>query len=114
MDKKAIADRIFNLLDQTDMEQQEFAHLVGVSDDTASNWRRYKSSSFTNPKYFSKIASILGTTEEYLLTGKENEPIVKDDGLTEAEQTLIDLFRRLTPEKQELVIGMVQASADKL
>lgn len=69
MDKNAIADRIFSLLDQTDMEQQEFAKLVGVSDDTASNWRRYKSASFT--KHLTVIAGVLKTTPAYLLTGEE-------------------------------------------
>ena len=72
-------DRIFELLDQTTMEQQEFARLVGVSDDTASNWRRRKSASYT--KWLPKIAEVLGTTADYLLTGEKKEPTtVSDDG----------------------------------
>ena len=112
MDKKEIADRIFALLDQTDMEQQEFARLVGVSDDTASNWRRYKSASFT--KFLPQIAGVLITTEKYLLTGQKEKPTVQDDGLTQIEQELISLFRRLTPEQQDFVIGSVRAAADKM
>lgn len=65
-------DRIFGLLDKMPIEQQEFAKLVGVSDDTASNWRRRKSASYS--KYLSKIAEALGTTVEYLLTGDEKKP----------------------------------------
>lgn len=65
-------DRIFDLLDKMPIEQQEFAKLVGVSDDTASNWRRRKSASYS--KYLSKIADVLGTTVEYLLTGKKEKP----------------------------------------
>lgn len=65
-------DRIFGLLDKMPIEQQEFAKLVGVSDDTASNWRRRKSASYS--KYLSKIAEALGTTVEYLLTGNEKKP----------------------------------------
>lgn len=65
-------DRIFGLLDKMPIEQQEFAKLVGVSDDTASNWRRRKSASYS--KYLSKIADVLGTTVEYLLTGKKERP----------------------------------------
>ena len=64
-------DRIFGLLDKMPIEQQEFAKLVGVSDDTASNWRRRKSASYS--KYLSKIAEALGTTVEYLLTGNEKK-----------------------------------------
>ena len=64
-------DRIFDLLDKMPIEQQEFAKLVGVSDDTASNWRRRKSASYS--KYLSKIADVLGTTVEYLLTGEKGK-----------------------------------------
>lgn len=47
-------------------------------------------------------------------TGQKKEPTVQDDGLTEAEQALMDLFRQLTPEQQDMVIRIVQAAADKL
>ena len=103
-------DRIFALLDKMPIEQQEFAKRVGVSDDTASNWRRRKSASYS--KYLSKIAAVLGTTVEYLLTGKKEEPTVQDDGLTEGERALMKQFRQLTPEQQDMVLRMVQAAAD--
>nr|WP_306820261.1 helix-turn-helix domain-containing protein [Flavonifractor plautii] len=54
------------------MEQREFAKLVGVSDDTASDWRRRRSASYT--KRLAKIAEVLGTSVEYLLTGEKKEP----------------------------------------
>lgn len=60
-------ERIFALLDKTDMEQQEFARRVGVSDDTASNWRRGRSASYN--KMLPQIAMVLDTTVEYLSTG---------------------------------------------
>lgn len=66
-------DRIFDLLDKTSMEQQEFAKQVGVSDDTASNWRRRKSASYA--KYLPQIADVLNTTVDYLLTGNEKRPV---------------------------------------
>lgn len=103
-------DRIFALLDKMPIEQQEFAKRVGVSDDTASNWRRRKSASYS--KYLSKIAAVLGTTVEYLLTEKKEEPTAQDDGLTEGERALMKQFRQLTPEQQDMVLRMVQAAAD--
>ena len=81
-------DRIFELLDETDMEQQAFAAAVGVSDDTASNWRRRKSASYA--KYLTQIADVLDTTTEYLLTGEGPKkrgarPVVSDsDTVSEA------------------------------
>lgn len=58
------------------------------------------------------LADYLGVTTSELL-GETKKPTVKDDELTEAEQALMDLFRQLTPDQQDLVIRMVQAAADK-
>lgn len=59
------------------------------------------------------LANYLGVTTSELL-GETKKPTVQDDGLTDAEQALMDLFRQLTPEQQDMVIRMVQAAADKL
>lgn len=59
------------------------------------------------------LADYLGVTTSELL-GETKKPTVQDDGLTEAEQALMDLFRKLTPEQQDMVIRIVQAAADKL
>lgn len=59
------------------------------------------------------LANYLGVTTSELL-GETKEPTVRDDGLTDGEQALLDLFRQLTPEQQEMVIRIVQAAADKL
>lgn len=57
------------------------------------------------------LAEYLGVTTSELLG--EKKPTVQDDGLTEAEQALMYLFRQLTPDQQDMVIRMVQAAADK-
>ena len=60
-------ERIFSLLDEAGMEQKQFAMLLGTTDKTVSAWRRGRSKSYS--KYITKIAEILDTTSEYLLTG---------------------------------------------
>lgn len=59
------------------------------------------------------LAHYLGVSTSELL-GETKKPTVQDDGLTDAEQALMDLFRQLTPEQQDMVIRIVQAAADKL
>lgn len=44
----------------------------------------------------------------------EKPIILTNNGLSKSEQALMDLFRQLTPEQQDMVIRMVQAAADKL
>lgn len=58
-----------------------------------------------------KFATVSGVENWFLM--HQNKPTVQDDGLTEAEQALMDLFRQLTPDQQDMVIRMVQAAADK-
>ncbi len=59
------------------------------------------------------LANYLGVTTSELL-GEKMEPTVGDDGLSDGEQALLNLFRQLTPAQQDMVIRMVQAAADKL
>ena len=59
------------------------------------------------------LADYLGVTTSELL-GEKTEPTVGDDGLSDGEKALLNLFRQLTPEQQDMVIRMVQAAADKL
>lgn len=44
----------------------------------------------------------------------EKPILLTKDGLSTSEQSLMDLFRQLTPDQQEMVLRMVQAAADKL
>ena len=76
------SDRIFALLKEEGVEQKEFAKQIGTTDKTVSAWKTGRSSSYT--KYLAQIASILGTTVEYLLTGEKKEPAtVSGDGQAE-------------------------------
>lgn len=66
------ADRIFDLLDRSGMEQKKFAELIGSTDKVVSKWRTAGLKSYR--KYLPQIAEVLGTSVEFLLTGKEKEP----------------------------------------
>ena len=59
------------------------------------------------------LANYLGVTTSELL-GEKTEPTVQDDGRSDGEQALLNLFRQLTPDQQDMVIRIVQAAADKM
>ena len=47
-------------------------------------------------------------------TEQTSKPIIlANNGLSKDEQALMDIFRQLTPDQQDMVIRMVQAAADK-
>ena len=105
------ADRIFELLDKTGMEQKQFAVLIGTTDKVVSKWRTAGLKSYR--KYLPQIAEVLGTTVEYLLNGtKEKSETQSGSGLSEGEQLLISLFRMLSQEDKDAVLRIVQAAAN--
>ena len=62
-----IVDRIFELVDEKFNEQKDFASALGVPAPRVSEWRKRKSASYQ--RCLAKIADVLDTTTEYLLTG---------------------------------------------
>ena len=80
-----LPERIFELADQKFNEQRLFAAAVGVTPSIVSEWRRGKSASYN--KHLGKIAEVLGTTTEYLLTGSRPEPVGGD--LSAEDETIL-------------------------
>ena len=62
-------ERIFALVDAKYKEQRDFADAIGVSASMVSQWRMGITKSYQ--KRLPQIAEALGTTTEYLLTGRE-------------------------------------------
>lgn len=65
------AERIFQLLDKSGMEQKKFAELIGSTDKIVSKWRTSGLKSYR--KYLPQIAEVLNTTVDYLLSGDEKK-----------------------------------------
>lgn len=61
------SDRIFELVDAKYKDQKDFAADIGVTPTQVSKWRGHISKSYV--KYLSKIAVVLGTTTDYLVSG---------------------------------------------
>lgn len=76
-----IVDRIFSLVDEKYKEQKYFAADIGVDPARISEWRNRKSKSYRSR--LDVIASVLGTTSDYLLNGSKPEPV--DAGTLSAE-----------------------------
>lgn len=109
-------DRIFDLIDECGMEQQEFAQQIGTNKHVVSKWRTGDLKSYR--KYLPQIAEVLNTTTEYLLTGegpKTKAPRIiveipskaatpEGSGLTDE---FARIFAQLTPENQNRIIAEV-------
>lgn len=93
-------DRLFALVDAKYKEQKEFAAQIGVSPSKVSQWRKRITTSYT--KHMPQITAALGTTAEYILTGKENSPTAGAAGLT---QEFARIFDTLSPQSQNEIIA---------
>lgn len=100
-----IVDRLFELVDKNFNEQQEFAAVLGVDPTLPSRWRNRKSTSYQ--RRLPQIAEVLGTTTEYLLTGKKEPAPASGDGLSEARRKLLEAVDDLTDEQCEKLLGIV-------
>ena len=93
-------DRLFALVDEKYKEQKDFAAEIGVSPSIVSQWRKRISKSFV--KCLPQITVALGTTAEYILTGKEESPPPEGGGLT---QEFARIFDQLSPQAQNEIIA---------
>lgn len=100
-----IVDRLFELVDEKFNEQQEFAALLGIDPTLPSRWRNRKSTSYQ--RRLPEIAEVLGTTTEYLLTGKKEPAPTSGDGLSPAKRKLLEAVDDLTDEQCEKLLGIV-------
>lgn len=69
-------ERIFALVDAKYKEQQDFAAKIRVTASVVSQWRNRKSASYV--KCIDRIAEALGTSVEYLLSGKTPADALRD------------------------------------
>ena len=106
------------LRDEKEMSLAEFATLLGTSKQVISRYERGENT----PKIttVAHYASVLNVPLAYLMNdnvtdrtastpaNKTNSP--EEPKLTEGEQMLIDLFRQVPEEQQQLVLQMIRAA----
>ena len=106
---------------QANLSQKQFADLLGVDEDTVINLENGQKKLDKEMLY--KICDVLmlipgniiprdneefSKDEEYLYSRLQNSP--SEPKLTEGEQMLLDLFRRVPEDKQELVLQMIRVA----
>ena len=99
-----IVDRIFALADAKFDEQKKFAQAIQMPPSVISAWRMRKSTSYN--KRIPQLAEVLNTSVEYLMTGEDKVPA--DQPANGHEREFLELFDRLTPEQQALVVAQLR------
>lgn len=108
-------DRIFTLVDQKYQEQQQFARDLGVYPSLVSAWRNRKSTSYN--RRLPEIASLLGTTTDYLLSGVDEKKPTPTEGGELDRNTIKIVGRDGTHIERELTdeqIALMKTMLDQL
>ena len=77
---------------------------IGISSGAITFWK--KDERRPTPRMLAKIASYFGVSVDYLL-GYETEKIPQDN-ISEDEKLFLELFRKLSPEKRQMLIDMLR------
>ena len=109
-----ISERIFNILNEKHMSQNEFAKRVGLAASTVSDWKSKK----TNPtaEKIMPICEVLGVTPEQLLTGKDIDKDVEESVstkdsfvITSADIHLLEEYHGLQDAQRKRLLKYMEA-----
>lgn len=119
-----LGDFIKNYRNEHDLSQRQFASMCGVSNGYISMIEdgknpRTKEPIVPNISTLKKIAEAMGMPLHSLLTSVDNlhielssfgTPALTEADLTEGERMLLELFRRIPEEKQQMALQMLRAA----
>lgn len=103
-----IANRIDLLIERHEISQQAVADAVGVSDQTISRWRHGDGKKGPSLAQAIRLAKKLGTSVEYLATGRDPAPAE----LTADELYLVQLYRDLNLTRAEAARRLSGATSE--
>ena len=95
---------------QLGLTQEELAKRMGYKSKSTINKIELGINDIPQSKIV-QFAEVLGTTPAHLMGWNEDEKIPPEEPkLSEGEKVLLDLFRRVPNEQQQLVLQMIRAA----
>lgn len=111
--EESMSQRIKSLRKERGMTLEQVADAVGVGKSTVRKWETGMIANMRRDK-ISSLAKALNTTPAYLLGWEDDEgekKISPDElPLNEGEKALLELFRKVPEEQQQMVLQMIRAA----
>lgn len=111
--EEGMAQRIKALRQEKGLTLEQVADIVGVGKSTVRKWETGMIANMRRDK-IADLAKALGTTPAYLMGWKEEdtkkEESPSEPQLTEGERTMLELFRLVPEDKQQLVLQMIRVA----
>lgn len=106
-----VLQRICDLLKEQKTQQKDLCEALNLKNKSFTEWKAGRSTSYM--KKLPEIADYFGVSVNYLLGYEEIKKAPEEDDLSEGEKLLLDLFRQIPPDKQELALQMLKAALGK-
>ena len=104
-------ERIREVINKSGLSYQDLEKLTGIK---KSSLQRYASGVTTKIPLdvIEKLASAFNVSQTYLMGWDEKEKSPSELPLTEGESALLELFRKVPEDKQDMVIQMIRVALD--
>ena len=106
--KEVFARNLLYYLKLSGRDQKEVAEYVGVAPSTFNEW--VKAKKYPRIDKIEKLATYFGILKSDLIEDKEEKNPPEEPKLSEGERMLLDLFRKVPEDKQQLVLQMIQVA----
>ena len=100
-----LGNKLKNLRKQNDLTQEDLAKLLGTANSTISMYER--DARVPDFETMRNLAEIFRVDMNYLVG---HSPSSEPPKLTEGEEMILDLFRRVPEDQQKLVLQMIRAA----
>ena len=114
MDMATIGERLKMAREERNVSIAELAEALGLN---ATTVYRYETGAFKRikPSTLGAIADYLNVNPDYLIGASENKRTAKEAealmaDITDAEKSLLELFKRVPVENQQMVLDMIRVA----
>ena len=103
--KEIFAKNLSYYVKRSGRDQKEIAEYVGVAPSTFNEW--VKGKKYPRIDKIETLANYFRILKSDLIEDKTEKNPPEEQRLSEGEQMLLDLFRQVPEDKQELVLNMI-------
>ena len=106
--KEVFARNLSYYLRMRGVDQKEVAEVVGVAPSTFNEW--VKGKKYPRIDKIELLANYFGILKSDLIEDKDEKKSPEEPKLSEGERMLVELFRLVPQEKQDMVLEMIRVA----
>lgn len=106
--KEIFAKNLLYYIEKHGKEQKEIAEIVGVAPSTFNAW--VKAKKYPRMDKVENLANYFGILKSDLIEEQSKVESNRTISITEGEQMLLDLFRKVPESQQQMVLQMIKVA----